>query len=330
MGSSQIRVEDFRSDVLRGNALGDPSERTVHVYLPEAYANEPERFPVVFLLAGFGGAGASYLRYEAWEEDIRQRMDRLVRDGRVRSMILILPDCMTRFGGSQYINSPATGRYQDYLLELVDWADHSFRTAPRREARAIAGKSSGGFGAVTMAMDHPEVFGLVGDHSGDKYFDACYRPGLPRLHRALESTPNLPKLLADPRAARPHDQAFRDVMELAALSSCYSPNADAPFGFDLPMDPSTGAERPEVWQRWLAHDPLLRLPAAADPLASLRLLYLDCGASDEYYLNIGTRLFHQELARRSIPHSYEPFAGGHFGLDYRLDHSLEAISRSVG
>src|SRR3990172_3037425 len=183
MGSSQIRSELFRSQVLQGNALGDPSERLVHVVLPAGYADGDERFPVVFLLAGFTGTGASFLKYEAWEEDILQRMDRLVAGGRVRPMILILPDAMTRFGGAQYINSSATGRYQDYLLELVDWTDHTFRTEPRREARAIAGKSSGGFGAVRMAMDHPEAFGLVGDHSGDKYFDYCYFPELPRFHR---------------------------------------------------------------------------------------------------------------------------------------------------
>jgi enterochelin esterase family protein len=330
MGSSEIRAEVFRSQVLQGNALGDPAERLVHVYLP---ANDTEgggRFPVVFLLAGFTGSGASFLKYEAWEEDIRQRMDRLVETGRVRPMILILPDAMTRFGGSQYLNSPATGRYQDYLLELVDWADHSFRTVPRRESRAIAGKSSGGFGALRMAMDRPEAFGLVGDHSGDKYFEYCYFPELPRFHRAVEAQPDLEALLRDPRRARPHDQAFREVMELAAMSSCYSPNPDSPFGFDFPIDLATGGVRSEVWERWREHDPVIRLPSASTDLRSLRLLYLDCGARDEFYLNVGMRLFHQALERGGIPHQFEEHDGGHFGLNDRYDHSLQAISRAVG
>src|SRR3970282_1895264 len=210
MGSSLIRSELFRSQVLQGNALGDPSERLVHVVLPAEYADGDERFPVVFLLAGFTGTGASFLRYEAWEEDILQRMDRLVASGLVRPMILILPDAMTRFGGSQYINSAATGRYQDYLLELVDWAVHSLRT------------------------------------------------------------------LRAPHRARPHDQAFRDVMELAAMSSCYSPHPDSPFGFDFPIDLATGAVRPEVWERWREHDPLVRLVSAVEPLRRVRLLYLVC------------------------------------------------------
>src|SRR3970040_618709 len=222
MSYSQIRSEFFRGQVLQGNALDDPIERAVHAVLPAAYAESRDRFPVVFLLAGFTATGASVLKYEAWEEDILQRMDRLVAGGRARPMILILPDAMTRFGGSQYINSAATGRYQDYLLELVDWADHSLRTLPQREARAIAGKSSGGFGALRMAMDHPEAFGLVGDHSGDKYFEYCYFPELRRFHRALEAQPGLDGLPRDPHRARPHDQAFRGVMKLAAMSACSS------------------------------------------------------------------------------------------------------------
>jgi enterochelin esterase family protein len=330
MGSSQLRSELFHSQVLQGNALGDPVERVVHVVLPADYSASQDRFPVVFLLAGFTGSGASFLKYEAWEEDILQRMDRLMAGGRVRPMILILPDGMTRFGGSQYINSSATGRYQDYLLELVDWADHTFRTAPRREARAIAGKSSGGFGAVRMAMDHPEAFGLVGDHSGDTYFEYCYYPELRRFHRALERQADLAALLRDPHRARPHDQTFRDVMELAAMSSCYSPHPDSPFGFDFPIDRETGAVRPDVWERWRTHDPLVRLPSAVDSLRGLRMLYLDCGAQDEFYLNVGMRLFHLALEAARVPHRYQEHAGGHFGLNDRLDHSLEAISRAVG
>ncbi len=329
MGSSEIRVEIFRSDVLQGNALGDPVERPVHVYLPPDYGESGERYSVAFLLAGFAGSGASFLDFEAWDENLHQRMDRLVAGGRIRPMLLILPDATTRFGGSQYINSTATGRYQDYLLELVDWADHSFRTRPQREARAIAGKSSGGFGALSMGMDHPEVFGLVADHSGDKYFEYCYLPELPRFHRAIERTPDLDRLLLDPRGTRPHDQTFRDVMELAALSACYSPEPGSPRGFEFPVDLETGALRPEIWELWRQHDPLVRLGKRQAALRSLRLIYLDSGRLDEFFLNIGMGLFHRSLEALEVPHFYEPFDGGHFGIDYRFDNSLEAISHAI-
>jgi acetylornithine deacetylase/succinyl-diaminopimelate desuccinylase-like protein len=295
MGSSEIRVENFRSDILQGNALGDPVERAVYVYLPPDYAGSGERYPVVFLLAGFAGSGASFLDFEAWDENLHQRMDRLIAAGRIRPMLAILPDATTRFGGSQYINSTATGRYQDYLLELVDWADHSFRTLPQREARAIVGKSSGGFGALSMGMDHPEVFGLVGDHSGDKYFEYCYRPEMPRFYRAVERQADLERLLSNPRHTRPHDQAFRDVMELAALSACYSPDPRSARNFEFPLDLETGALRPEIWEQWRRHDPLERLDEHEAALRSLRLIYLDAGRLDEFFLNVGMHLFHRRL-----------------------------------
>jgi enterochelin esterase family protein len=330
MAPSEIRVETFRSQVLQGNALGDPAERNIHVYLPAGYSNSGERYPVAFLLAGFGGSGASFLDYEAWDENLAQRMDRLVADGRVRPMLLVLPDGMTRFGGSQYINSSGTGRYQDYLLEIVDWTDQTFRTRSAREARAIAGKSSGGFGALSMGMDHPEVFGLVADHSGDKYFEYCYLPELPRFFRAVLATPDLDQVLRRPRQVHPQDQTFRDVMELTAMSACYSPNPSADYGFEFPIELDSGGLRPEVWEAWLRHDPLRRVDDQRDVLRSLRLLYLDAGRRDEFYLDIGMSLFHRRLEDLRVPHVYEEFDGGHFGLNYRYDNSLQAISRAIG
>jgi enterochelin esterase-like enzyme len=328
MSSSEIRVESVRSDVLQGNALGDPAERKVLVYLPPDHRPGTTAYPVVFILAGFGGSGASLLDYEPWDETIQQTMDRLLAEGRVRPMIVVLPDAMTRYGGSQYINSPATGRYQDYLVELLDWVDQTFPTVASRDHRAIAGKSSGGFGALRMAMDRPEIFGLVVDHSGDKYFEYAYRPDFPRLHRTLRDTPDFEAILRDPRSHRPHDQAFRDLLEAAALSSCYSPNASAPLGFDLPIDIETGAVRETVWEQWLLHDPLVRIQTRPEALRDMRLIFLDCGRRDEFYLDVGMRLLHAKLAERGIDHEYTEHDEGHFNLNYRYALSLEAISRA--
>lgn len=329
MAPSEIRVETFHSKVLLGNALGDPADRRVYVYLPPDYQASQDRLPVVFLLAGFTGTGASFLDFRAWNETIQEMADRLLAEGRIRPLLLVLPDGMTRFGGSQYINSEGTGRYQDYLLELVEWTDGHFRTQADPSKRAVAGKSSGGFGAVRMAMDRPGSFGLIGDISGDKYFDYTYRATLPRVVRTLEQFSELDRALDDPRSFRPQDQAFRDVMELAALSACYSPNPDSRRGFDLPIDPETGALRQEVWGRWLAHDPIVLLEQRAEALRSLNLLYLDCGRRDEFFLNVGMRLFHRRLDQLGIEHTYTEHEGGHFNLDHRLAHLLEAISRAA-
>jgi enterochelin esterase family protein len=85
----------------------------------------------------------------------------------------VLPDCFTIFGGAQYINSSALGRYEDYLLdEIIPYVDANYRTLPDREHRAITGKSSGGYGAMVQAMRHPECFGAMASHSGDIYLNS--------------------------------------------------------------------------------------------------------------------------------------------------------------
>lgn len=327
MPASRIYAEDIPSRALAGNPLGDPSTRRALVYLPPGYDEGRRRYPVVYLLASFGKTGASLLQFQAWEEPLQARLDRLLDEGRIRPMLVVLPDAFTRLGGSQYINSEATGRYQDYLLELVQWADQTLRTIPTKSARAVVGKSSGGFGALRAGMDHPAVFGLVADHSGDKYFEMCYGPTLPRFLRAIaQHDPE--RALKDPVGTRPHNQAFFDIMEVLALSACYSANPASRFGFDLPVDLATGEILEEVWTRWTAQDPVRRVESKAEALRSLELLYLDCGRSDEFNLHVGTRLLHRRLEDLGIRHMYEEYDDGHFHTAYRYDVSFTALSRA--
>ncbi len=164
------RVEMLRieSDVLKGNAAGDPHVRTVPVYLPPSYNDRPERrFPSAYVLTGFTGRGRMLLNDNLWNPPLDARMDALVATG-CGELILVMPDCATRYGGSQYLDSSATGRYETHLVtELVPLVDRRFRTMAAREHRAILGKSSGGYGALVQGMRHPELFGAVACHSGD-------------------------------------------------------------------------------------------------------------------------------------------------------------------
>jgi len=175
----------FQSRALRGNPLADPAERDVYVYLPPGYdslAARERRYPVVFVLAGYTGRGVMLLQSSGWNEGLDRRLDRLIGEGRVRPLIAVFPDCFTRWGGSQYVDSSATGRYETYLIdELVPWVDATFRTEPGPKHRAIAGKSSGGYGAMIQGMRHPEVFGSVVCHSGDAAFEYCYLPDFPHF-----------------------------------------------------------------------------------------------------------------------------------------------------
>src|SRR6185369_12366306 len=121
-----VETITFDSAVLHGNPMGDPHERRIPVYLPPSYASGSERYPVVYLLAGFSGRGGAMLNEMMWDENIPQRLDRLIASQEIRPLIVVMPDCATRLGGSQYINSAATGRYQDHLTEeLVPFIDRT-------------------------------------------------------------------------------------------------------------------------------------------------------------------------------------------------------------
>jgi len=146
--SGTIVIETIESKVLRDNPLGDPYVRRVPVYLPPGYGESDVAYPVVFVLTGFTGRGTMLLNDSAWDDNLAQRMDRLIAEGQVQPMILVMPDCFTALGGSQYLNSSAVGRYEDHVVqELVPFIDERYRSLAPDGYRAVMGKSSGGDGS---------------------------------------------------------------------------------------------------------------------------------------------------------------------------------------
>ena len=322
-------MEVIESEVLRGNPLGDPATRELFVYLPPGYeTDEARRFPVVYCLTGFTGRGQMLLNTQPFTPNLAERMDHLIAKGTVAEMIVVMPDCFTRLGGSQYINSTATGRYEDYLVEeIVPFVDARFRTRAQREARAVMGKSSGGYGALVHAMRHADVFGIAASHSGDAYFEYCYLPDFPKTMRALKGDPAafLEKFWKEEKKGKEDVPA----LNILAMSACYSPDERAPLGFRLPFDLETGKIAPAVWARWLEQDPVRMAPVYAEQLRSLKLLYLDAGTRDEFGLDLGARILAARLKEMNIPFIHEEFDDGHFNISYRYDRSLEQISKAV-
>src|SRR5689334_1880362 len=100
---SRVEIIPHASKILQDNFLHDPATRRVGIYLPPDY-DESKRYPSVYLLSGFTGRGTMMLNESAWNENIQERLDRLIGTGAVQPLIAVLPDCFTRYGGSQYIN----------------------------------------------------------------------------------------------------------------------------------------------------------------------------------------------------------------------------------
>lgn len=321
----------FESEVLRGNPLRDPHVREIPVYLPESYFTDPgRRYPVITFLTGFTGKGSMLMNVTPWGETIKERLDRLMKTRKLVESIVVMPDGFTKFGGSQYLNSPATGNYEDHVVrELVRYVDKHYRTIPRPAARAIIGKSSGGYGALVLGMKHPDVFGLVACHSGDMYFELCYKPDFKDYLREIQKYGNARGFLRRfDSISNKLAKNMHCLLNTIAMASCYSPRNKG--GFELPFDETTGEMRDEVWRRWLRNDPVYMVDRFARNLRKLSLLYLDCGTQDEFNLQYGARLFTQRLKARRIRFFYEEFSDGHFNIQYRYDRSLPLISKVFG
>lgn len=333
LSPSRIEQPELVSEVLRGNRLGDPHVRRVTVYLPPGHDNLPDRrYPTVYLLSSHGNSGPGLLNWRPWDVTIKEQLDALIAAGRIGPLIVVMPDMWTRFGGSQFVNSTGMGRYEDYLIhEIVPLVDRNYRTLAHRDHRAVMGRSSGGFGAITQAMHHPEVFGAFACHSGDLYWEFTCLPGLSRMHQRLARYGDLDSFIAQIPEIRPKDGAFWDLIMTVCWAAAFGDNPQHPRGFDLPIDPQTGALDEDVWRRWLAHDPIRKLdqPRYADALRQMRLAYIDVGSYDEYQLQVGARVLHRKLEALGIPHVYEEYPDGHRHTDYRYAYSLERLYEAL-
>jgi S-formylglutathione hydrolase FrmB len=328
--SGKIVIIPHSSDVLRGNPLGDPHERDVYCYVPPGYDDGADRYPVIFFLSGFTGTGRMHLNFDPFVESIDRRLDRLIGTGAMPPAICVLPDCFTRLGGSQYINSTATGRYEDHLVdELVPLVDRELRTHASRDHRGVVGKSSGGYGSLVLAMRHPDVFGALGSHAGDAYFAYCYLPDFVKFALGIERHGGVEAFLRHFESLPKKTKEAMEVLNILAMAACYSPNPAAPLGIDLPVVIPSGEIRGEVWEKWVEHDPVHMARTHADALRSMRAIYIDAGSRDEFNLQMGARILCSRLDALGVRYSYEEFDDTHMGINYRYDRSLAAIARAL-
>jgi S-formylglutathione hydrolase FrmB len=328
--SGRVAVLRHSSKALRGNALGDPHERDVYCYLPPRYDDESRRYPVLYFLSGFTGTGRMHLNFDPWVESIDARLDRLISSGALPPAICVLPDCFTRLGGSQYVNSSATGRYEDYLVdEIVPLVDEKFRTLASRDHRGVIGKSSGGYGALVLAMRHPDVFGALGSHAGDAYFAYCYLPDFVKLTLGIGRHGGVEGFLRHFAALPKKTKEAMEVLNILAMAACYSPNPAAPLGIDLPVVLPTGEIRAEVWDRWVENDPVHMARSHAHALRSMRMIFVDAGLRDEFNLQMGARIFCSRLDALDIRYTYEEFDDTHMAINYRYDRSLIALGNAL-
>jgi len=332
--AGRIEEQVITSDLLRGNVLGDPFERPLNVYLPPGYDDEPDRrYPSVYVIQGYTGHLGMWSNRTPFRQPFPETADALFADGGTPPVIIVYVDAWTSYGGSQFVDSPGTGRYHSYLCdEVVRFVDTRYRTLADRDHRAISGKSSGGYGAMITPMLRPDLFGALATHAGDNLYEYCYLAEFPRAVRALRAWDGdilswWEDFRKRPALTRPEDEVLLSTLGVAA---CFSADDDGTPR--LPFDPLTGELLPAVWQRWLDLDPVRMVPERLEAVRSLRAVWIDAGVRDEYYLDIGAQAFHRAIRAAGVPAEsihFELFEGGHGGIDYRYPPALDWLARRI-
>ena len=326
--AGHVRRLHIDSEVLRGNMLGDPTRREVDVYTPAGHA--ADGLPLLVDIVGYTGSGLFHTGWKSFYENVPERLDRLISTGAMPPVVVAFPDCFTRLGGNQYINSAAMGRWEDFLIDEMVPAVEQQLGCGGPGKRGIFGKSSGGYGAIIHAMRRADVWSAAACHSGDMAFDLCYGYDWPQVLRALARHElSIEAWMTAFEAAPKHKDDDVHVLMMLAMAATYDPDPDAYLGIRLPVDLHTCELDDTRWARWLGWDPVRIVDDCADALRSLSGLYIDCGDIDQYNLVYGARQLHRALDRLGIDHMYAEFPDDHTGIDYRMEQSLPFLARAL-
>jgi enterochelin esterase-like enzyme len=325
--AGQVQRLWIDSEVLKSNMLGDPARRMIDVYVP--HGHDGRGLPLLIDIVGFTAGGPAHTNWKNFGENLPERLDRLIAEG-MPPVVVAFPDCFTKLGGNQYVNSVAIGRWADFLLqEAVPFVEKQFGCGGTGR-RGLFGKSSGGYGAIAHALLYPDFWSGAACHSGDMGFEWAYLPEMPSLLRALKPHSNDIKswLVEFFGKKKTNDKDIHTLMNFA-MCATYDPDPNAYMGVRLPVDLETCEIIPERWGNFMAWDPVVMAQTRGAGLKKLKALYIDCGDVDQYNLLYGARRLHRLLQRLDVTHTYEEFPDNHSSVDYRMDISLPILVKAL-
>jgi S-formylglutathione hydrolase FrmB len=298
-GAGTVEHVIVHGKALEGNLEADSPDREVTIYLPPSYAgDQARRYPVVYLLHGYGGRDNTFSGQLA---NLPESADKLASAQGFSELIVVTPNAFSLHKGSMYSNSVTTGDWENFIAQdLVAYVDGHYRTIATRMSRGLAGHSMGGYGAVRIGMKRPDVFSSL------YIMSAC----------CLTANMNpRPDAMAPAEAIKTREQAeeaarapgFGPSVNLASAAA-WSPNPkNPPLFLDLPV--KDGKVRPDIVAKWVANAPLEMLDHNVPALKSYYQIAIDIGTKDNL---IGSnRQLHEAMTRLRIAHGYEEYDGDH-------------------
>lgn len=321
---------------LKSFPMEDPSRRRIPVYLPPQYSSEEKtRYPLVFVLAGWGSRSWKLLINDsAFGKSLPEELDEMILKAEMPPCIVAFPDACSKLGFSQYINSKSLGNYQDYVCDdLVQHLESNFRLIQDPAFRAVTGHSSGGFGALWIGFQRPDRFQHILASAADSCFEISILSGLPHVISELDKAGGVEnfvrEFLEKPHLSLQSYPKFLSMMTLS-LAACYAPNPDVPVLLgDLFFDHRTGEIIPEIWQKYTAWDPVQAVEKHLPQIRKLKTLILECGLQDEYAAQLGHRQISSKLNQAGIAHILEEYPGRHSGQNWRYASRIKKLVEAI-
>jgi pimeloyl-ACP methyl ester carboxylesterase len=261
------------------------------------------RFPVLYLLHGFGAGPEAWVNGNYQGLDLARAMDSLVAAQAVKEFIVVMPDGANALHGSVFTNSSTTGDWESYLVrDVVRAVDQRYRTMRRGASRGIAGHSMGAAAALRIAMRAPAIFTSVYALSPNAL-----------LPCGTLSDAAADSLLRLTRRTQADSVGFWSQVCLGYAAAWSPDSLRPPFYTDLPFVRVGGRIVPDstVLARW--HDWMLldMAPRYREGLVRLRGITFDVGTRDGYAP--GVARLDSLLTRLRVKHRYSTYEGDHSG-----------------
>ena len=278
------------------NEFGEPESRPVSVYLPPGYSKSKQQYPVIYFLHGFNGDHKMDFMVDVLDYAINQK--------RIRPFIMVFPNHKTAYGGSFYTNSALYGNFEDFTAyDVVAHIDTNYRTIANKESRGITGHSMGGYGAIQLAVNHPNLFSTV----------YAISPGALAIVREYGPNSNTFKEVSASKTVEELQATYFGGVMLA-FGRSWSPNKDnAPFYCDFPFSYENNelTVHQEVLNKWQSAMPYYTVEEDLENYQKLKAIKLDWGRNAGDRFTIQCSMYSQRLENAGITHFAEEYIGTH-------------------